>query len=79
MSKRPVFNTFYNSLPILAVDGSLGSINSFQSDPTLSGATGRVHAKTGTYVLGNESGMIIKGRSLAGYIISKKIIDWHLR
>ncbi|HAT1596420.1 TPA: peptidase S13 [Legionella pneumophila] len=72
MSKRPVFNTFYDSLPILAVDGSLGSINNFQSDPTLSGATGRVHAKTGTYVLGNESGMIVKGRSLAGYIISKK-------
>ncbi|AMP93988.1 D-alanyl-D-alanine carboxypeptidase/D-alanyl-D-alanine-endopeptidase [Legionella pneumophila] len=72
MSKRPVFNTFYDSLPILAVDGSLGSIKKFQSDPTLSGATGFVHAKTGTYVLGNESGMIIKGRSLAGYIISKK-------
>ncbi|MCZ4806998.1 hypothetical protein O6C85_15420 [Legionella pneumophila] len=31
-----------------------------------------MHAKTGTYVLGNESGMLIKGRSLAGYIISKK-------
>ncbi len=72
MSKRPVFNIFYNSLPILAVDGSLGSINNFQSDPSLSGATGRVHAKTGTYVLVNESGMLVKGRSLAGYIISKK-------
>lgn len=72
MSKRPVFNTFYDSLPILAVDGSLGSIKNFQSNPTLSGATGRVHAKTGTYILGDESKIIIKGRSLAGYIISKK-------
>lgn len=71
MSKQPAFDAFLNGLPILAVDGSLGFVIKFKEDPTLSGATGHVYAKTGTYALGDESGIMLKGQALAGYINSK--------
>ncbi|MCA9809207.1 MAG: peptidase S13, partial [Candidatus Dadabacteria bacterium] len=54
--------------PILAVDGSLGFVTDFQSDPTLAGATGQVHAKTGTYAAGSETGFVVKGQAFGGYI-----------
>lgn len=71
MSEQPVFPTFFNALPILAVDGSLGFVTKFQSDATLEGATGQVHAKTGTFAAGDESGFVIKGQAFGGYIDAK--------
>ncbi len=71
MSKETSFDAFFNALPILAHDGSLDFVTNFKSNPTLSGAAGHVYAKPGTYVIGGESGMILKGQALAGYIHSK--------
>lgn len=71
MSEQPAFGAFFDSLPILAVDGSLGFVTDFESDPTLAGAKGHVHAKTGTFVAGDESGIVLKGQALGGYIDAK--------
>ncbi|WP_298627950.1 D-alanyl-D-alanine carboxypeptidase/D-alanyl-D-alanine-endopeptidase [uncultured Legionella sp.] len=71
MAQKPISQQFTHALPILAVDGSLGFVNHFQKDPTLAGAAGNVFAKTGTYVLNEKSGMMIKGQAFAGYIKSK--------
>ncbi len=71
MISKPAFSVFYNALPILGVDGSLSFVTAFESDPTLAGAASRVHAKTGTYALGSESGLMLKGRGLGGYINAK--------
>ena len=49
MSKKPTFNVFFNALPILAVDGSLGFVRNFKTDATLAGAAGNIHAKPGSY------------------------------
>lgn len=68
MSQQPNFPSYFDMFPILAVDGSLGFVTDFQSDPTLAGATGQVHAKTGTYAAGDESGLIVKGQAFGGYI-----------
>jgi D-alanyl-D-alanine carboxypeptidase len=68
MSGQPHFPSYFDMFPILAVDGSLGFVTDFQSDPTLAGATGQVHAKTGTYAAGDESGLIVKGQAFGGYI-----------
>lgn len=57
------------SMPSLGIDGSLNFVKDFQSNPTLAGATGKVNAKTGTYVDVDENGApIIKAQSLAGFI-----------
>jgi PBP4 family serine-type D-alanyl-D-alanine carboxypeptidase len=71
LAKRPQHQAFFDALPILGVDGSIGFVKDFQNDPTLSGATGRVHAKTGTYGVGTSSGMLLKGQALGGYITTK--------
>jgi PBP4 family serine-type D-alanyl-D-alanine carboxypeptidase len=71
MSKRPTFPQFYAALPILGVDGSLATVTGFTSDPTLAPAKGQVHAKTGTYAIGNESGLVLKGQAFGGYIDTK--------
>lgn len=65
---RPAFPSFFAALPILGVDGSLGFVTHFQSDPTLTGATGQVSAKTGTFVLGASSGFVLRAQALAGYV-----------
>jgi D-alanyl-D-alanine carboxypeptidase/D-alanyl-D-alanine carboxypeptidase/D-alanyl-D-alanine-endopeptidase (penicillin-binding protein 4) len=52
MAEQPGFPSFFNALPILAVDGSLALVTDFQSDPTLVGATSNVRAKTGTFAEG---------------------------
>lgn len=70
-SEQSYFPEFLDALPILAVDGSLSSITEFESDPSLAGAKGNVFAKTGTYAAGNEIGIVLKGRSMAGYIDAK--------
>jgi D-alanyl-D-alanine carboxypeptidase/D-alanyl-D-alanine-endopeptidase (penicillin-binding protein 4) len=74
MSTKPVFSTYFDSMPVLGVDGSLATITNFESDSTLAGAKGQVHAKTGTYVAENRlapGSPILKGQALAGYIDAK--------
>ncbi len=46
-------------------------MNDFEKDATLTGAKGRVHAKTGTYVKGTAQGVTLKAQALAGYIEAK--------
>jgi D-alanyl-D-alanine carboxypeptidase len=68
LAKRPTAATFIDALPILGVDGSLGFVTDFESDPTLAGAKGQVRAKTGTYAEGSATGLMLKGQAFAGYI-----------
>lgn len=69
--QTPTNQAFFNALPTLAVDGSLSFVNQFESDSTLAGAKGQVHAKTGTYALGTATGIVLKGQAFAGYIDAK--------
>ena len=68
---RPTFQIFFDSLPILAVDGSLVFVTNFESDPTLADAKGKVHAKTGTFVEAGSTGLVLKSQALAGYVATK--------
>jgi len=68
MAEQPDFPSFFNALPILAVDGSLALITAFQSDPTLVGATGKVRAKTGTFAEGSDEQFLLRGQAFGGYI-----------
>lgn len=67
LKERDTFPAFFNALPILGVDGSLGFVTNFESDPSLAGAKGQVRAKTGTFV----EGTTLKGQAFGGYIASK--------
>jgi D-alanyl-D-alanine carboxypeptidase len=71
LKEKPAFRAFFNALPKLGVDGSLGFVTDFKSDPTLAGATGHVTAKTGTFVQGADSGLLLKGQAFGGYITTK--------
>ena len=74
MRTKPAFAPYFDTLPVLGVDGSLASITDFEADSTLAGAKGQVHAKTGTYVTENPAAPgtpILKGQALAGYIDAK--------
>ena len=64
MSKRPDFEAFHAALPILGKDGTLYNIQ------TQSPAAGHVHAKTGTYAIGDplNQGVLVTGKGLAGYL-----------
>lgn len=64
----PAADTFWEALPILAVDGSLGFVTNFTSDPSLAGAAGQVRAKTGTFAEGGASGIIVRGQAFGGFI-----------
>jgi D-alanyl-D-alanine carboxypeptidase len=68
MAAKPAFPSFLAAQPILGVDGSLAFVTDFQSDSTLAGATGQVRAKTGTFVQGTASGIVLKAQALGGYI-----------
>jgi D-alanyl-D-alanine carboxypeptidase len=69
MTEQPGFPSYFDTFPILGIDGSLGFVTDFQSDPTLAGATGQVFAKTGTFAAGDDSGgLLIKGQAFGGYI-----------
>lgn len=70
-SEQSFFPEFLAALPILGVDGSLAHSTGFESDPTLAGAKGNAFAKTGTYATGDENGILIKGRSMAGFVTTK--------
>ncbi|HEX3969650.1 MAG TPA: D-alanyl-D-alanine carboxypeptidase [Edaphobacter sp.] len=71
MSKRAAFPQYFAALPILGVDGSLASVTGFTSDRTLAPAKGQIHAKTGTYAMGNASGLVLKGQAFGGYVNAK--------
>ncbi|MFO1153443.1 MAG: D-alanyl-D-alanine carboxypeptidase [Rhodospirillales bacterium] len=68
MTKQRDFQSFFDALPILGVDGSLAMVTDFQSDPTLAGATGRVRAKTGTFAEQTDEQFLLRGQAFAGYI-----------
>ncbi|HEY3674756.1 MAG TPA: D-alanyl-D-alanine carboxypeptidase [Candidatus Tumulicola sp.] len=72
LAKSPAYQAFYDALPILGVDGSLGFVKDFEKDPTLAGAAGNVRAKTGTYVEPTGSGLMeVKGQAYGGYVTTK--------
>lgn len=74
MRTMPVFKAYFDALPVLGMDGSLANITDFQSDATLAGATGQVHAKPGSYLTANSSTatqLLLRGQSFAGYIDTK--------
>jgi D-alanyl-D-alanine carboxypeptidase len=64
MKAKSSFPTFINDLPKLGVDGSLGFVTGYKSDPTLAGATGQVTAKTGTFVEATMRASSSRGRHL---------------
>jgi D-alanyl-D-alanine carboxypeptidase len=72
LKAKPSFPVFFNDLPKLGVDGSLGFVTDFKSDPTLAGATGQVTAKTGTFVHGDSAGLMLKGQAFGGYITTRQ-------
>jgi len=67
MKQTDVFNDYFDSFPILGVDGSLKFVD--EESP----ATGRVRGKTGTSIGFNPDTQqfIVKAKSLGGYIDSK--------
>ncbi|HEX7911142.1 MAG TPA: D-alanyl-D-alanine carboxypeptidase [Paraburkholderia sp.] len=69
MSKRSTYSAYLDALPVLGVDGSLAFVTDFTADPTLAGAKGQVHAKTGTFV--SPSPLTLESQALAGYLTSK--------
>ena len=69
MSKRATFASFRDAQPLLGIDGSLSFVTDFLADPSLAGAKGKVHGKTGTYVSGGpDGGAVLRAQALAGYI-----------
>jgi len=64
MSRQKDFQVFHDALPVLGRDGTLWNI---QPD---SPAAGHVHAKTGTYLVGNalDNNLMLTGKGLAGYL-----------
>jgi D-alanyl-D-alanine carboxypeptidase len=71
MSKRGIFAQFFDSLPILGVDGSLATVGldpPNPPNPVIEPAFGSVFAKTGTTVL---EGLFLKAQVFAGYIDGK--------
>jgi len=71
MYKRSVYPQYADALPGLGVDGSLQDTTDFESDPTLAGAKGQVHAKTGTTVTAVGSGLVLTTQALGGYVNTK--------
>jgi D-alanyl-D-alanine carboxypeptidase len=71
MSKSSLYSRYFDTMPSLGVDGSLEITRDFEADASLKGATGQVHAKTGTYVTLDGSSLMLKGQALAGYVNTK--------
>lgn len=67
MSKRGVFIPYFDSFPILGVDGSLAAVGVNPPNPVIEPAIGKVFAKTGTTVLDG----FFKAQVFAGYIDAK--------
>ena len=72
MAARPAFSSFFESLPIFAVDGSLAFVTDFQRDPTLTGATGKVSAKSGSFLQTTDSGLVMRTKAMGGYVRTKR-------
>ncbi|KAA9110816.1 D-alanyl-D-alanine carboxypeptidase/D-alanyl-D-alanine endopeptidase [Microbacterium rhizomatis] len=68
LTTTATFDTFYDSTPILGVDGSLASVLP-AGDP----AIGKAHAKTGTLVGADDAtgGFVLETKALAGYLDAK--------
>ena len=68
VSRRPYADVFRQALPALGVDGTLWDVVSPASP-----ARGRVHAKTGTYVVGDSFNArpLLTSKALAGYLEAK--------
>jgi D-alanyl-D-alanine carboxypeptidase/D-alanyl-D-alanine-endopeptidase (penicillin-binding protein 4) len=64
MSRTPVYEAYFDALPILGVDGSLATIGRDPPNPLIEPAIGKVYAKTGTTV---EPG-VLKAQVFAGYV-----------
>jgi D-alanyl-D-alanine carboxypeptidase/D-alanyl-D-alanine-endopeptidase (penicillin-binding protein 4) len=64
MSRTPVYEAYFDALPILGVDGSLATIGRDPPNPLIEPAIGSVYAKTGTTV---EPG-VLKAQVFAGYL-----------
>ena len=71
MHEAPTFPTFFNALPIMAVDGSLAFVTDFESDPRLAGAKGQVQAKPGTLLASSGSQFLVQGQAFGGYITAR--------
>lgn len=72
MDNKKFFDTYRDCLPILATDGSLAFVTEFQKDATLAGAKGKVFAKTGTFLSGDDDGVLsLRAQTFAGYIDTK--------
>ena len=71
MHEASTFPTFFNALPVMAVDGSLAFVTDFESTPSLAGAKGQVHAKPGTLLVSDGSDLLVQGQAFGGYITSK--------
>jgi len=67
MSRRDVFPAYFDSFPILGVDGSLAVVGVDPPNPVIAPAIGKVYAKTGTTVLGT----FFKAQVFGGYIDAK--------
>lgn len=65
--KQPWFPEFYRGLPILGVDGTLFDIQ------THAPAKGKVHAKTGTWGIGDllNHGSMVNAKGLIGYVTTR--------
>ena len=66
--KSPNADTLLAALPVMAVDGSLGFVTDFKSDPSLVGAMGHVRAKPGTYMLATDKEAVVKGQAFGGVV-----------
>lgn len=64
MSRTPVYEAYFDALPVLGVDGSLATIGRDPPNPLIEPAIGKVYAKTGTTV---EPG-VLKAQVFAGYL-----------
>jgi D-alanyl-D-alanine carboxypeptidase len=72
MHKEPFFDAYRDCLPVLATDGSLAFVTDFTKDASLAGAKGNVRAKTGTFLMGSDDGVIsLRAQTFAGYITAK--------
>jgi D-alanyl-D-alanine carboxypeptidase/D-alanyl-D-alanine-endopeptidase (penicillin-binding protein 4) len=71
MRSHSAFPEYFASLPIMAVDGSLGFVTDFEKDKTLAPAKGHVHAKPGSFVAETADGPFIRGQAFGGYIHAK--------
>jgi D-alanyl-D-alanine carboxypeptidase/D-alanyl-D-alanine-endopeptidase (penicillin-binding protein 4) len=67
LTSRPYFQVFYDSTPIIGVDGSLANVI-----PADNPAVGHIHAKTGTVVSEDaQNKLVLDTKALAGYIDTK--------